>query len=197
MKSFLLRAILGFALLLACSRDHPTASDAGLEKPAEEPLSGSQGERVSEPGAGGAGKCRGGSDLQSQAGTDLQPWFDFGSRIWEIHPRPDPTLRFYAWTIMRDGSPFGPIVAIYWVRVHSTAEYRPVGDPKWHFLEEHSAKNLNSGCVILQWDTSMPFAWEGKMESEHGYKFSKFAEEYVFESEAGPVLAHEPMGIRP
>ncbi|MBC7186537.1 MAG: hypothetical protein H5U03_08185 [Clostridia bacterium] len=125
-----------------------------------------------------------------------QPFLiDYGSDIVEVCPRPDPTLRFFAYTsiMLPNGDPYN----IYRIRVTSTAYYRPMVETKWHFLETRQNINLDWHYVSLSWERSMPFAWEGRMKSEHGWMLGKGIPEAVRESEAGPVGASHATRLLP
>ncbi|MDZ7380007.1 MAG: hypothetical protein ONB07_07730 [candidate division KSB1 bacterium] len=193
MRGLALPLALVLAALMACSKDQPYSPERPWDKLAEGSVAEGEGGTVTNVQAPGKAQAKNGELVKSE-----EEWFctEEESWIYEVHPRPDPTLSFNASSSVFDCNTLQPI-NIYWVRVHSTAYYRPVGDPKWHFLEEHSDLNYNWYCALVHWESSMPFAWEGKMESTHGYKMSKSVKEYTKASGAGPVLAHEPMRVRP
>jgi hypothetical protein len=112
-------------------------------------------------------------------------------------PHSDPTLFFQAWTgiyLWGHNEPY----PIYRVRVTSTVEYRPYGDPKpFRPLETREEKEFDSGLVALSWSRSTPFAWEAQIQSEHGWIMEKGEPEATRASSDGPVAAHNAMRILP
>ncbi len=179
------------ALVLGCSREKaaPLSPEASTTAPAG----------VVEPSRGGTAGYGGASNAEE---TELIEWegqpyaIDYGSETTEVHPRVDPTLRFRAWSeISLFGGEHVPISCI---SVTSKVEYRPYGDPKpFRDLETRTKRQYNWWWVELNWERSMPFAWEAQMASEHGWLIKPRYPWFTRTSSAGPVVAHEPMRILP